>query len=96
MAGAASAAAIKDSTFASNTSGRKARGVPKTRVQFDLSPRAFDRLTNLKEKTESVSYAEVVKSALRLYDGLIEETERGSEFLVRDKDGNVTPFRMWL
>lgn len=68
----------------------------KTRVQFDVSPRSIDRLNVLKEKTEASSYAEVVKNALKLYDGLIEETERGSQFLMRDKNGTISPFRMFL
>ncbi len=74
----------------------KVRSIAKTRVQFDLSARAMDRLNELKEKTEATSYAEVVKNALKLYDGLIEEVERGSEFLIRDKDGKVIPFRIFL
>jgi len=74
----------------------KVRSIAKTRVQLDLSPRALERLNELKEKTEAASYAEVVKNALKLYDGLIEEVERGSEFMLKDKDGNIVPFRMFL
>jgi hypothetical protein len=68
----------------------------KNRVQFDVSKRSMDRLALLKEKTEASSYAEVVKHALKLYDGLIEETERGSEFLVRDRYGNIAPFKIFV
>ncbi|MDA8248713.1 MAG: hypothetical protein M0Z28_05985 [Rhodospirillales bacterium] len=68
----------------------------KTRVQLDLSPRAMALLAELKEKTDAASYAEVLKNAMKLYDGLISEVERGSEFLVRDKDGKVSEFRMFL
>ena len=53
-------------------------------------------LTELKEKTDAATYAEVVKNALKLYDGLISETEKGAEFLIHDKDGQVVPFRMFL
>ncbi len=67
-----------------------------TRVQMDLPPRSMERLTALKEKTEAASYAEVVKSALRLYEALINEIDRGNEFLVRDKEGNLIPYRMFL
>ena len=50
----------------------------------------------LKLKTEASSYAEVVKNALQLYEALIEETESGKQFLTRDKDGVVSPFRLFL
>jgi len=56
----------------------------------------MERLNILKLKTESSSYAEVLKNALRLYEALIEETERGNAFLIRDADGVVSPYRMFL
>jgi len=68
----------------------------KNRVQFDLAPRSMERLNALKTKTEASSYAEVVKNALRLYEALIEEVESGKQFLVRDKDGVVSPYRLFL
>ena len=70
--------------------------VRKYRVQLDFAPRAMERLNALKLKTEASSYAEVVKNALQLYEALIEETESGKQFLTRDKDGVVAPFRLWL
>jgi len=73
----------------------KAR-VPKSRVQFDFPPKSMERLNALKLKTEASSYAEVLKNALRLYEALIEETERGNAFLIRDADGVVSPYRMFL
>lgn len=68
----------------------------KNRVQLDFAPRSMERLNALKSKTEAASYAEVVKNALRLYEALIEETESGKQFLVRDTDGVVAPFRLFL
>jgi hypothetical protein len=41
-------------------------------------------------------YAEVVKNALKLYEGLIEEMESGRQFLVRDENGVVAPYRLFL
>lgn len=70
--------------------------VPKNRVQFDLPPRSMDRLNVLKIKTEAASYAEVVKNALRLYEALIEETESGKQFFVRQDDGTMAPYRLFL
>ena len=70
--------------------------VPKNRVQFDLPPRSMDRLNVLKVKTEAASYAEVVKNALRLYEALIEETESGKQFFVRDENGTMAPYRLFF
>jgi hypothetical protein len=70
--------------------------VPKNRVQFDLAPRSMDRLNVLKVKTEAASYAEVVKNALRLYEALVEETESGKQFFVRDEYGALSPFRLFF
>lgn len=68
----------------------------KTRLQLDFAPRSMERLAALKAKTEAASLAEVVKNALRIYEALIEETEAGKEFLIRDKDGVPAPFRLFL
>jgi hypothetical protein len=67
----------------------------KTRVQFDPPARSMALLTELKEKTDAASHAEVFKNALKAYDGLITEVERGGEFLLRDRDGNIAAFRMF-
>jgi len=68
----------------------------KSRVQLDFSPRAMTILNELKEKTEAGSYAEVIRNALKLYDGLITEVENGAEFMIRNKDKTVSPFKMFL
>ena len=90
-------------TIASDTASSEAQGRPqervkvqKNRVQLDFAPRSMERLNALKLKTEASSYAEVVKNSLRLYEALIEETESGKQFLTRDKDGVVSPFRLFL
>ncbi len=72
------------------------RALKKNRVQFDFMPRSLESLNMLKAKTEASSYADVVRNALRLYEALIEETERGNQFLVRDKGGVVSTFRLFL
>lgn len=91
-------------TFTSKASGRTAKApsqdaaasTKKNRVQLDFAPRSMERLNALKAKTEAASYAEVVKNALRIYEALIEEAESGKQFLVRDTDGMVSPFRLFL
>jgi len=74
----------------------RARGNDKTRVQFDLPPRAMKILAELKDKTDASSYAEVFKNALKLYDGIITEVEKGKQFLVRDAAGETTEFKMFF
>jgi len=74
----------------------KVRRIGKTRVQFDIPPRSMKILVELKEKTDAASYAEVFKNALKLYDGIISEVERGGEFMIRDAKGNLTAFKMFL
>jgi hypothetical protein len=80
---------VKDQT-------REKLKVQKNRVQLDFPPRAMERLNTLKAKTEASSYAEVVKNALRLYEALIEEDESGKQFFTRDKNGVISPLRLFL
>ena len=67
----------------------------KSRVQLDLTPTALARLKFLMEKTEAASYAEVVRNALKLYDGLVEMSEQGAQFIRKDPDGQVTIYPFW-
>jgi hypothetical protein len=85
----------KAATLVLHKQDKKVRNV-KSSVQLDLTPRAMALLIELKEKTDAPTYAEVFKNAMKLYDGIISEIDRGSEFLIRDKDGKVSEFRMFL
>jgi len=78
--------------------GRHGRhgGGETTRVQLEMPPQAMERLQQLKEKTEAASYAEVIRNALRLYEALIGEAERGAEFQVKGPDGVAVPYRIFL
>ncbi len=90
----------------SGTGGRRGRfgcGVPggpeeraTTRVQLEMPPQAMERLQRLKDKTEAASYAEVLRNALRLYEALIAEADRGAELSVRSPDGTVTPYKVFV
>jgi hypothetical protein len=82
-------------TKKSKPRGRPQGAADKERINLALSPRAFEKLEHLMEKTEASSYAEVFRNALRLYDALIEEADKGNEFLVRDSEGNLTTYRMF-
>ncbi len=67
-----------------------------TRVQLEMPPQAMQRLQMLKDKTEAASYAEVLRNALRLYEALIAEAERGAEFAVLGADGRITPYKIFV
>jgi hypothetical protein len=67
-----------------------------TRVQLEMPPQAMERLQKLKEKTEAASYAEVIRNALRLYEALIGEAERGAEFALKTPDGRTVPYKIFV
>jgi len=77
------------------TRGRPALSTEKERLNISLSPRALEQLDYLKSKTEASSYTEVFRNAMRLYDALIREADAGKEFLVRDKDGTLTSYKIF-
>lgn len=56
----------------------------------------MERLRALKEKTEAVSYAEVLKNALRLYDEVIRIHEEGKTLAIKDDKGKVTEYRVFV
>lgn len=66
---------------------RTARSGVVKRVQIDMPDASLKRLQRLQEITESASYAEVVKSALRLYEALIDEQDNGGQVFLRRADG---------
>jgi Ribbon-helix-helix protein, copG family len=67
-----------------------------TRVQLEMPPQAMERLTRLKEKTEAASYAEVIRNALRVFEALSEEHEKGSEFSLTRSDGQTVAYKIFL
>jgi hypothetical protein len=67
-----------------------------TRVQLEMPPQAMDRLQRLKERTEAASYAEVIRNAIRLYEALVAEAEKGHEFAIKSPDGIIAPYRIFV
>jgi Ribbon-helix-helix protein, copG family len=67
-----------------------------TRVQLELPESSFERLKNLRNKTEASSYAEVMKNALRLYEALIAEVETGNKLCIKQPDGSEITCRLLL
>ena len=67
-----------------------------TRVQLELPERSYERLNSLKEKTEAASYAEFLKNALRLYESLISQVDAGKRLYLKDADGNLIEYEVFV
>jgi|HubBroStandDraft_6_1064221.scaffolds.fasta_scaffold19425_4 hypothetical protein len=67
-----------------------------TRVQLELPPQAMERLQRLKERTEAASYAEVIRNALRLFEALIAEHEKGAEFALKQPGGDIVAYKLFV
>jgi hypothetical protein len=58
------------------------------RVQLDFSTEAYERLIQLRTKSEAKTNAEVVRNALRLYDWFLDQKRSG--YKIQVTDGEVT------
>ena len=67
-----------------------------TRVQLEMPPQAMVRLQKMKDHTEAASYAEVIRNALRLFEALVDEHEKGAEFSLKRADGEVVQYRIFV
>lgn len=67
-----------------------------TRVQLEMPPQAMERLQRLKERTEAASYAEVIRNALRLFEALISEHEKGAEFALKQPNGDLVAYKLFV
>ncbi|OYV16998.1 MAG: hypothetical protein CG439_1877 [Methylococcaceae bacterium NSP1-2] len=63
---------------------------------MELPEASIERLKNLKEKTEAVSYAEVTKNAYRLYERIIELSDSGYTFCLKDDTGNIKEIELFM
>jgi Arc/MetJ-type ribon-helix-helix transcriptional regulator len=67
-----------------------------TRVQLEMPPQAMERLQRLKDRTEAASYAEVIRNALRLFEALIDEHEKGAEFALKKPSGETVSYKIFV
>lgn len=58
------------------------------RLQLILPERSVERLEAIKEVTEAASYAEVIRRALRLYEGVLAATQEGGQLTLKKTDGS--------
>ena len=69
----------------------------RTRVQFDFSEDALHRLEALQQETGAKTKAEVVRSALKVYEWLYKEFANTQEITIRSGDREITiPIRLLL
>ncbi len=54
-----------------------------TRLQFDVTPEALEKLEELKKKAGATTRADLVRNALRLYEWFLSQKSDGNEILVR-------------
>jgi len=57
------------------------------RLNLVLPDKSASRLEKLKELTEASSYTEVIRNAIRLYEAIVMEYEKGNKVQIVDKDG---------
>jgi hypothetical protein len=67
-----------------------------TRVQLEMPPQAMERLQKMKDRTEAASYAEVIRNALRLFEALVDEHEKGAEFSLKRPDGEIVQYKIFV
>jgi len=89
------AEAMRAAATAMEAAGEES-GRATTRVQLEMPPQAMDRLQRLKDRTEAASYAEVIRNALRLFEALVEEHEKGAEFSLKRADGETIAYKIFL
>jgi hypothetical protein len=67
-----------------------------TRVQLEMPPQAMVRLQKMKDHTEAASYAEVIRNALRLFEALVDEHEKGSDFFLKRANGEIINYKIFV
>lgn len=60
------------------------------RLNLLLPAKSIERLDRLKEKTEAASYTEVIRNAIRLYEAIVLEYEKGNKVQILDAEGRPT------
>ncbi len=66
------------------------------RKNISLGDKALARLEALREKVEASSTSEVIRDALRLYEFIVGESEKGAEFYVRRPNEEMSKLEIFL
>lgn len=76
---------------------RKSKEAPAVnRVHISYPDSMKTRLEEIKIETDKGSLSEVFRQALLFYSLAFEEHKKGSDFLIRNKDGELERLRMFL
>ena len=67
-----------------------------TRVQLEMPPKDMVRLQKMKDHTEAASYAEVIRNALRVFEALVDEHEKGSDFFLKRANGEIVNYKIFV
>lgn len=73
---------------------KKPAGANRIHVSYPDSMK--DRLEEIRDVTDKGSLSEVFRQALLFYALAYEEHKKGSDFLIRTKDGDLERLRMFL
>jgi hypothetical protein len=60
------------------------------RIQLTLRPEFVDTLDVLMEKTDAMSYSDVMRDAMRVYKWFVLESEKGNQICAREEDGSLS------
>jgi hypothetical protein len=66
------------------------------RLHITLAPELKDKLEQMQEDTFSTSSSDVIRDALLVYAGLINEHKKGNEVFLKSSDGTETLYRLFL
>ncbi|MGH8487945.1 MAG: hypothetical protein ACREXS_03475 [Gammaproteobacteria bacterium] len=66
------------------------------RIHLLLGKTMVARLEKLRERVEPSTRTEVFRVSLRLLEDIVNQLDQGGAFFVRDKDGNLHPYRVYL
>lgn len=81
------------------TTGRRtdmAKPVTANRLHVSYPDSMKPRLEEIQRQTGQASLSEVFRQAILFYTLAFEEHEKGSDFLIRNRDGEVERLRMFL
>ena len=66
------------------------------RKNISLGDKALSRLETLRDRVEAASTSEVIRDALRLYEYIICESEKGAEFFVKRPNEEMSRLEIFL
>lgn len=79
-----------------NVTKAKDNACTEERIHLLLGKTMVARLEKLKERVEPSTRTEVFRISLRLLEDVVNQLDKGGELLVRDKDGNLHPYQVYL